>query len=219
MHNDYWLGKWKKSDIAFHEEEVTAELVTYLEELNLSPGDRIFVPLCGKTKDMAWLAQKGFEVIGAELSSIACESFFAELSVTPQIYKYDKLTKYRYNNIELICGDIFDVTSADLPNIDVVYDCKALIALPSDLRRKYLDHIVAILGDKIKVLLLTRESNCKISPPPFPVSKDEVYSLYGAYFNIKVLKHQAVVNIPDRLVKRGYAEMIESVYLMYVDSA
>jgi len=214
MKNNYWLDKWQTNDIAFHEQDINADLIAYVNELNLKPGEHIFVPLCGKTKDMLWLADRGFHVIGVELSPIACSDFFAELNITPHITTQSKFTKYQYNNIELFCGDLFDLTNSDLPIIHAVYDCKALIALPSDLRKRYIDHIVSCAGTKIRILLLTRETNCQVKPPPFPVNKDEVNLLYSSYFDVELLKHLPITDIPERLVKKGYAEMTESVYLI-----
>lgn len=214
MEENYWLEKWQKNDIPFHEQHINADLITFVNELKLNPGDCIFVPLCGKTKDMLWLAEKGFHVVGAELSPIACNDFFAELNISPHVTKESKFTKYQYNNIELLCGDLFNLTSSDLPIIHAIYDCKALIALPSELRKKYVEHLIACLGTKIKILLLTIETNSQVKPPPFPVSKAEVNSLYGSYFDVKPLKCISITDIPERLVKKGYTEMTESVYLI-----
>lgn len=214
MDENYWLNKWQINDIAFHEQAISADLIAYFNQLHLKPHDCIFVPLCGKSKDMLWLAEKGLHVIGVELSPIACHDFFAELNVTPEITNLSTFTKYQYHNIELLCGDLFNITSADLPIIHAVYDCKALIALPPDLRKKYIDHIVNCAGTNIQILLLARESSCDVKPPPYPVSKDEIYLLYGDYFTIEILKHTAINDIPERLRKKGYTEIIESVYLM-----
>lgn len=214
MENNYWLDKWQQNDIAFHEQTINADLITYLNALNLKLGDAIFVPLCGKTKDMLWLAEKGFHVIGVELSPVACNDFFAELNVTPHITKQTAFTKFQYKNIELLCGNLFNLTNRDLPTIHAVYDCKALIALPPDLRKKYLDHIIACVGTNISILLLTRETHCQVQPPPFPIHQAEVNLLYGAYFDVQLLKSLSITDIPERLVKKGYTEMTESVYLI-----
>lgn len=214
MNNKYWLDKWEANDIAFHENKINEYLVSYLAELNLEKGDSIFVPLCGKTKDMIWLADQGFHVIGAELSLIACQDFFKELNVIPKITQYNKFEKYQYKNIELFCGDFFELTRLDFPVVKAVYDCKALIALPSELREKYIKQIVNCLGSKINILLLTRETTCNVSPPPFPVSKKEVEDLYNLYFNVELLKSLQITEIPERLVKKGYRNITECVYLI-----
>lgn len=214
MDDKYWLNKWQSDDIAFHEKFINANLIAYIDELKLPPRGSILVPLCGKSKDMLWLADRGFHVVGIELSPIACKDFFAELNITPNITTQTKFIRYHYQNIELLCGNLFDLTPADLPGIQAVYDCKALIALPSDLRKGYLDHIVACLGKNIRILLLTRETNCKVNPPPFPINKAEVDSLYGPYFEVKELKRDLVKDVPERLIRKGYTEMTESVYLI-----
>jgi len=214
MEDQYWLNKWQTNDITFHEENINAELIAYISELKLKPGDNILIPLCGKTKDMLWLAEKGYYVIGVELSPIACSDFFTDLNITPHITKQSKFTKYQHKNIELFCGDLFNLTSSDLSNVHAIYDCKALIALPSELRKKYVNHLVACAGTNIKILLLTRETSCQITPPPYPVNEAEVNLLYGSYFDVQLLKRISITDIPERLIKKGYIEMTESVYLI-----
>ena len=204
MEKEYWLKKWQSDDIAFHESRITPDLIAYLHELNLKAGDTIFVPLCSKSKDMLWLAEQGFHVVGLEVSPVACADFFAELNVTPHITRQSKFTQYEFNNIELLCGDIFELSKTDLSAIHAVYDCKALIALPPDTRKKYVDHLAQCLGTKIKILLLIRESSCKVSPPPYPVGSAEINLLYGRYFDyITQLKRISVNDIPERLIKKG----------------
>jgi thiopurine S-methyltransferase len=214
MEKEYWLNKWLSEDIAFHEQNINPDLIAYVNTLNLHRGDNILVPLCGKTKDMLWLANEGLHIIGVELSPIACNDFFAEIHVTPQIIEQPKFIRYKYNNIELLCGDFFDLASTDLPTIHAVYDCKALIALPQEVRKKYVEHVVRCSSSKIKILLLTRETNCQITPPPYPIDNTEVSLLYHCYFEVQQLKSVLISDIPERLIKKGYLEMRESVYLM-----
>lgn len=214
MEKEYWLGRWQSKDIAFHEQNVNPDLIVYIHTLNLQPGDCIFVPLCGKTKDMLWLADKGFKVIGIELSSIACSDFFAEMNISPKITKLPKFTRYQYNNIELICGDLFDLTSTDLPKVHAVYDCKALIALLPDARKGYVSQIVSCVGNEIQILLLTIETSCKVNSPPYPINRAEVNLLYDVYFDVQQLKCLSISDIPERLIRKGYTEMKESVYLI-----
>ena len=39
---------------------------------------RIFVPMCGKSVDLRWLADNGHTVVGVEMAGIAVKSFFEE---------------------------------------------------------------------------------------------------------------------------------------------
>lgn len=213
MKNEFWLDKWKLNDIGFHEQTVNADLMEFLPTLTLNAGDTVFVPLCGKSKDMVWLAEQGFQVIGAELSDIACHDFFAELNVTPDISKHDKYVKYQFRNITIYCGDIFALTTKELPTIDAVYDCKALIALPEEVRKQYVHHLLTTLGDQIKILLLTRESHSPVKPPPYPVTEEEVMQLYHGHHVVQ-LTCRVFDEIPPRLKERGYQDMKECVYLI-----
>ncbi len=54
MQGNCWLQKWEKNEIGFHESEANPLLVEHFKELSLAKGSRIFLPLCGKTLDIAW---------------------------------------------------------------------------------------------------------------------------------------------------------------------
>ncbi len=52
MNADYWLSKWDRNEIGFQAAPVNKFLVAHYGALDLQAGARIFVPLCGKTRDM-----------------------------------------------------------------------------------------------------------------------------------------------------------------------
>jgi thiopurine S-methyltransferase len=61
MEASFWHQKWEKGDIGFHRSEANAFLIEHFEKLNLAKGARVFLPLCGKTRDFAWLLTCGIE--------------------------------------------------------------------------------------------------------------------------------------------------------------
>ena len=77
--NQHWLDRWKENRVGFHEAAVNQHLRTHLTQFALPPDASVFLPLCGKAQDIAWLAQQGYQVIGIELSQIAIEAFFTEI--------------------------------------------------------------------------------------------------------------------------------------------
>lgn len=111
MNLDFWHQKWEKNEIGFHESKPNTLLVAHFNALKLIEGSRIFLPLCGKTVDIAWLLSKGYRVVGVELSRLAIEQLFLELSVAPEITKIDDIYHYSANNIDIFVGDIFEVSS------------------------------------------------------------------------------------------------------------
>lgn len=52
MDADFWHRKWANNDIGFHEGAVNPLLVKHFSALGLERGDRVFLPLCGKTLDI-----------------------------------------------------------------------------------------------------------------------------------------------------------------------
>ena len=110
MDASFWKDRWERGEIAFHEKQANQFLVKYFNKLSLAKGSRVFVPLCGKTLDIAWLLSQGFRVAGAELSEIAVKQLFEGLGVEPKIAELGSVQRYRAQNIDIFLGDLFQVT-------------------------------------------------------------------------------------------------------------
>jgi len=217
MEKEYWLNKWQTNDTPWHSQEINRNLIDNIDKLELQPGNCILVPLCGKTKDMLWLADRGYHVIGIELCPMACTDFFKELNIEPRIANEDSFQKYQHKNIEIYCVDVFKLTEGSLPTIHAVYDNRALIALPPSMQKKYVDHLVACIGTHVKYMLLTIESSCVVTGPPFSINRADVDSLFAEYCKIEQLNRIPCTKIPEHLIKKGYAELVESTYYISPD--
>src|SRR6476620_6198989 len=110
----FWHERWEKNQIAFHEGKPNPLLVKHFTRLSLRKGARVFVPLCGKTRDISWLLSRGFRVVAAELSEIAVKQLFAEMRLEPRVRNLGAagLKHYSAKNVDVFVGDIFKVTSA-----------------------------------------------------------------------------------------------------------
>ena len=64
--NELWQQSWRDNDIAFHQQAVNPHLVKFWPNLRLTAEDRIFVPLCGKSLDLLWIASQGHKVLGLD---------------------------------------------------------------------------------------------------------------------------------------------------------
>jgi len=56
MQADFWHQRWANNQIGFHQSRANPYLQRYWQQLNIVPGTRVLVPLCGKSLDMNWLA-------------------------------------------------------------------------------------------------------------------------------------------------------------------
>lgn len=213
MQADFWQERWAHNEIGFHAKKVNSYLQAHWSELGLQPGDSVFVPLCGKSLDLTWLAAQGFQVIAVELSEIAVEGFFSEQQLQPAVREEGEFKVYRSGSIEIYCGDFFQLNGAQLAACKGFYDRAALIALPADMRARYVQHMQQILPIGCSGVLVTVSyAQGEMAGPPFSVADDEVQQLYAHGWQCKRLSHADVLADNQRLADRGLTRLEESVY-------
>ena len=185
--NELWQDAWRRQDIDFHQSVVNPLLLKFWPKFRLTVEDRIFVPLCGKSLDLLWLAKQGHKVIGVELSPLAVRAFFRENKLQPTRRKVGNFTLWEHGRIGILCGDFFKLTAADLGDISVVFDRASLTALPDDIRGDYVAQLRRILPATCRMLLLTTEEpdEGETQGQPFAVA-DEIASLYTSAFEIEL---------------------------------
>jgi len=145
MKKDFWLERWEREEIGFHQNVINPYLCEYWQELHLACDSMVFVPLCGKSRDMLWLRKQGHQVMGVELSNIAVQAFFKENGYTPHHVARGKFEHCEADGIRILCGDFFDLSKDDLAKVSAVYDRASLIALPPEMRERYVRHLAGIL--------------------------------------------------------------------------
>jgi thiopurine S-methyltransferase len=192
MEASFWHQKWERGEIQFHEIDGNQFLKRYIDELDLPRGSRIFLPLCGKTCDIAWLLARGYRVVGAELSKHAISELFKELDMEPEVSNQGKLTRYSAKNIDIFVGDIFDVSADDLWPVSAIFDRAALVALPASLREHYASHLINITDAAPQLLVSYEYDQGQTDGPPFSVNADEVRRHYGSTYKVTALESKDV---------------------------
>ncbi len=168
-----WLERWAVNQIGWHESQGNPYLQAYCDWTDR----RVLVPLCGKSVDLRWLADRGNTVVGVELAELAAEAFFREQRLDCE--RVDgELPEYHTpdGRLRIIVGDFFEFTET---GFDAVFDRAALVALPEDLRRKYVEHLATLADPDFEHLLVTLEyPQAMVKGPPFAVMRDEVRRYY-----------------------------------------
>lgn len=214
MDKEYWQQKWEAQDTRWHQPTAHPFLQAYASRLNLHKGDTILVPLCGKAKDMIWLVEQGYHVIGVELSPIACDAFFCEWNVNVSKKQTGPFIHYQSQDLEIYCGDIFNLNAQQLPAIQAIFDCRALVALPEAMQVRYVQHLYNCAGLKASLLLLTVESTSNVVGPPFSLNDEAVRTLMGEHRQVEVLARVTNPVVPKHLIAKGYQDFIEAAYLI-----
>ena len=213
MQDRDWLIRWQKNQIGFHENEINRHLKQYILSSNLKSGDTIFLPLCGKSADITWLAEQGFQVVGVELSAIAIKSYFSEQGLNYEQLESGPFVARVSGNIRLLEGSFFDLQREDLTGCSLVYDRAALIALEEPVRARYTEWMQSIMGDKTDMLLVTLDyDQSEMNGPPFSVSTDEVVRHYGQAFQVHTMLQTEIVDDSPRWRSKGLSSLVESVY-------
>ena len=188
MEADFWHNKWKTDDIGFHEGTPNVLLVDHVSALKLKPGARIFVPLCGKSRDLTWLVEQGFQVVGAELSELAVTQFFDEIKQKPTVTEAGALKHYKIPGLEIFQGDILQLSKNDLGPIDAIYDRASLVALPPAMRDLYAEQMLK-LGDAVPYLVICfLYDQAVMDGPPFSIDENELQRLYGDRYDKNMLQ-------------------------------
>jgi thiopurine S-methyltransferase len=210
MQPEFWYKKWDSGQIGFHLPGVNP----YLQRHWAVPATaRVLVPLCGKSLDLAWLAERGHQVLGIELSEKAIEDFFSEQQIQPQISEKGAFKIYCSAAIELWCGDFFALTPSDVADCTALYDRAALIALPPAMRERYAAHLQQILAPGVQGLLITLDyDQAQMPGPPFAVGDEEVRRLLGGAWQVQVLEEQDVLAESGRFLQAGVTRLEERVY-------
>ena len=137
MEPDYWIEGWEQGRTGFDQSEPHRWLPEHWASVEVANDAVVFVPLCGKTVDMVWLAEQGHRIIGVEVSEIAVVGFFDMVGLTPEVEVIGPLSAYRAGPYEIWRGDLFEVPATVFDRVDVVYDRASIVALPPQIRQRY----------------------------------------------------------------------------------
>jgi thiopurine S-methyltransferase len=213
MDEQFWLQRWQEGRTGFHSEKTSPLLIRHWPSLSLPAGSRVLVPLAGKSVDMIWLRDRGHRVLGVELSPMAVEQFFDESGLQPTVHESSAGRHFVAGDIELICGNVFDLGASELADCAGVYDRAALIALPADMRQRYSAHLSHSLPSHCRMLLITLDYvQEEMEGPPFAVGADEVDALHSPDWQVSVLEQIDSLAQEPGFADRGMSALQTTVY-------
>ena len=213
MHTDFWLERWEKNQIGFHEQEINSHLQEFLATLNIPKGSTIFVPLCGKSRDILWLLSQGYQVIAVEISPLAVTNFFSENNLQARITDCENFQCWEIEGLSIYLGNFFDLNNMQIAACKAIYDRAALIALPPEMRQQYVQHLCNIAPTLSHSLLVTLEyAQHEIPGPPFCVDENEVQNLFRNTCDIELLFAEDILSDNDNFNERGLSSLVEKVY-------
>ena len=221
MEIDFWQQRWDNDEIGFHQQTINPYLMYFYGQKGPAVDQRdklkVFVPLCGKSKDMLWLSQNGYKVFGVECSERAVKDFFEENALNYRFAEKEGYALYQANDqtaeIEILQGDFFSLQQSDLDGVTDIFDRASLVALPLEMRASYADKMAEIQKTGIRSLLVTLTYNqAEMNGPPFSVSEEDVNKLYSDNFSIEKLCFKDIIDDEPGFKNRGLTSLVETVY-------
>lgn len=212
MQHSFWLDKWQKNEIGFHQERFHPALRKHFPRL--AKDSTVLVPLCGKSKDMLWLAEQGYQVIGVELAEQAILDFFAENDLEFTREEQGEFIHFYTNGraIHLIVGDFFSLDAKSLPQCDALYDRAALVALPQKMRSDYVKQCQSLLTVDARLFLINFSyDEAAMQGPPFSITNDEVEDLWQG--KLQLIESFDLLAAESKFRDRGLSFMYEQTWL------
>lgn len=208
-----WLERWETGRIGFHRDDVHPRLRAHWPGLGLRGDERVFVPLCGKSLDMRWLAERGHAVLGVEASPLAAGAFFEEWGRAAEVRHQDRFEIHRAAEVEIWVGDVFDLRAEQLADVGAYYDRASLVALDAADRRAFAAHLARILPAGTRGLLVGLEyPEGAMTGPPYTVDEEELRALLDPVFERRRLARQDASEDESRLAERLGAPVVEHVH-------
>ncbi|POF92594.1 thiopurine S-methyltransferase [Pseudomonas putida] len=208
----FWQQRWADNQIGFHQAQVNPYLQTYWPQLQLAPGSRVLVPLCGKSLDLAWLAGQGHCVLGVELSRRAVEDFFREHGLEAEVRQQGAFEVWCSGDVQLWCGDFFALRAEDVADCVGLYDRAAVIALPVQMRARYMQLLSGLLPTSCRGLVVTLEyDQSLLAGPPFSVRDEELRQGFAGW-QVEQLEAVEVIEESPKFVQAGASSLLERVY-------
>lgn len=211
MEPAFWHRKWADNQIGFHQAQANPYLQRYWPGLGLAAGSRVLVPLCGKSLDLAWLAGQGYRVRGIELSRRAVEDFFQEQGLQAQVRQQGAFEVWCSGEVELWCGDFFALRAEDVADCVGLYDRAALIALPLQMRERYMGLLSRMLPGGSGLLVTLDYEQKLLEGPPFSVADEEVRRGFAGW-QVEEVEARDVIGESPKFLQAGVKRLVERVY-------
>ncbi|GIU21162.1 thiopurine S-methyltransferase [Shewanella schlegeliana] len=213
MQPSFWHEKWDAQQIGFHLNAVNPLLVKFWQQLALDGNAQVFVPLCGKSLDMCFLAEQGHHVVGCELNELAVQQFYRENSLPFEVSRIAEHQRFHTEQVTIYQGDIFTLDAPELTATTAFYDRAALIAWPEEMRLSYARQLAKLIPANSVGLLITLDyPQAELNGPPFAVSDDWLQANLAEDFEIERLDSEDVLSDNPRFVKKQVSWLTESVY-------
>ena len=186
-----WDDRWKKADTPWDMGVPAPPLVAAVDRGDVAPPARVLVPGCGAGNDARFLAARGFDVVGVDVSETA-------------LLRARELAAKDGVRAEFVLADLF-APPASLGVFDVAWEHTCFCAIDPSRRDEYVDAVADLLhprGRLFGLFFLIRPE----TGPPFGATIEEIRHRFSRRFTVDVLR-PATDSHAARAGKEAWAAM------------
>jgi len=246
------MQQWLSDKLGWHKEDINPHLLKHINTILLSsnagnaypiPKHNVFVPLCGKSIDLAFLATHtgiknvvGIDIVrnaAVDFASEHTEFTIQEVDNQQQCKEEDDtdnkkigndIQTFKGNKLTILIGDLFQMPTND--RYDIIYDRASIVAIKPSLRQDYVKLMGRLLQPGGSILLVTLDrrtttsEEAKNDGPPYSLDEQEIRLLYETQNWVESVTLLEEVNDlttdedAERWKKKGVLELYELVFLI-----
>ena len=188
-----------------HGNKLKVDAILFRNILNLTggkTGETVFVSLCGSSPDLEWLCNKGYSVVGVEVSETAVKTLFGKACAGPIPYTVsveDEVTIYSATDgksLKVYIGNFFsDGVSHDrLGTFDFIWDAHGMVSIPVSQQECYAKKLFNFLKPGGRILFSTVSydiAKLVTGPAPAPIPASKLQNFFPGC-NVKQLEEKAL---------------------------
>lgn len=152
---------------------------------------KVFIPLCGKAKDIYLFYKMGFTVVGIEFAPLPIKEFFDENEIAEVSTAKKPFTKSPDGRLILGEGDLFSFQAEGklpFPKYDIVWDRGSFVAINENDRERYAAFMKSLAGEGgIQIINIVEYDRAEYGGPPLASNQEELQNYYGADATIELL--------------------------------
>lgn len=239
---NYWADRWKDSNTGWHESTGNKMMWKHFSSVlaekfpSKKPGDlKVFVPLCGKAKDMYLLYEMGFTVVGIEFAKQPIDEFFTENKLEEKEWNAP-FRSTKDGRLIIGQGDLFSFSkvaesatmssSADnhhdqsapkpLPyeKYDIIWDRGSFEAINEKDRGRYVAMMMSLLtGDGFYLLNTKDYSLSEYGGPPLAANTDDLKQLFHNH-EVALLDKEDIIDSDEKWRKKGLTKLYELLHII-----
>lgn len=223
---EYWRERWATGAYGWQEKNGNQALLwKHFAQIakDAFPGKamkdlKVFVPLCGKSKDILNFHSLGCTVVGIEFVEQPIREFFAENSIKNVVEK--KFTKSEDGRIMIGHGDLFEMEdSLPFSDFDMIWDRAALDILNEKDLVRYSTMMKKLLAkDGVYLLIAPNYDRSEYNGPPLALGPEQLETYYGSAMSVQTIDSVDCLAegspVRQRFISAGLTSLITTFYVL-----